>query len=168
MLSLWPDFSHGRPLLSRYRHRSGSPEARGRICAAAVSIDPNLAEAHVALGQIDGLKYDYAAGATKFARPYVWSPITSCLGLAVLGTGYEQPPEAAEAEKAAREAMRLEPASAASQYHLARAFIFQGRYQEAEVAFHRAGEIGEKTYENMGMAQLSLAQGNYDPAVSYV
>ena len=135
----------------------------------AVSIDPNLAEAHVALGQIDGLKYDYAAGATEDREairlepdnPLAWDQLS-------WNTGYEQPPEAAEAEKAAREAMRLEPGSAASQYHLGRALLFQGRYQEAEVTFRRAGEIGSETYKNLGMGQLSLAQGNYDAALKYL
>ena len=132
----------------------------------AVSIDPNLAEAHVALGQIHGLKYEYAAGAAEDRvairlepdNPLAWDQLS-------WNTSYEQPPEAVESEKAAREAMRLEPSSAASQYHLGRALLFQGRYQEAEVAFRRAGEIGSETYKSLGMGQLSLAQGNYDAAI---
>jgi hypothetical protein len=45
--------------------------------------------------------------------------------------------------------------------------MFQGRHQEAEVSFRRAGDIGDKTYEDLGMLQLSLAQGRYDDAISY-
>ena len=135
----------------------------------AVSIDPNFAEAHVGLCQIDGLKFYYPAGAAEDREairfepdnPLAWDQLS-------WNTGYEQPPEAAEAEKAAREAMRLEPGSAASQYHLGRALLFQGRYQEAEVTFHRAAEIGSVAYESLGMAQLSLAQGNYDAAIGYL
>jgi serine/threonine protein kinase/Tfp pilus assembly protein PilF len=132
----------------------------------AVAIDPNLAEAHVALGQIEGLKYDYAAGAVEDREairlepdnPLAWDQLS-------WNTSYEQPPEAVEAEKAAREAIRLQPSSAASQYHLGRALLFQGHYDEAAAAFHRAAEIGSDVYESLGMAQLSLAQGNYDQAI---
>jgi serine/threonine protein kinase/Tfp pilus assembly protein PilF len=135
----------------------------------AIAIDPNLAEAHAALGQIDGLKFDYAAGATEDREAIRLEPDNSLAWDQLSwNTGYEQPPEAVESEKAAREAMRLEPSSAASQYHLGRALLFQGRDEEAEVAFHRAAEIGSVTYEALGMAQLSLAQGNYDAAIRYL
>jgi serine/threonine protein kinase/Tfp pilus assembly protein PilF len=134
----------------------------------AIAIDPNLAEAHVALGQTSALKYDYPAAVAQLREAIRLEPDNSLAwDLLSWALGYEQPPDVAESEKAAREALRLQPASAAAQYHLARAFIFQKRYQEAEVAIHRAGQIGDKTYENMGMTQLSLAQGNWDQAVSY-
>jgi tetratricopeptide (TPR) repeat protein len=135
----------------------------------AVAIDPNLAEAHVALGQTYGLKYDYAAAAAELREAIRLEPDNSLAwDLLSWALAYEQPPDAAEAEKAAREAIRLQPASAASQYHLGRALIFQGRYDEAAAAFRRAKEIGSNTYESLGMSQLALAQGNYDQAISYL
>jgi tetratricopeptide (TPR) repeat protein len=79
-----------------------------------------------------------------------------------------QPPDAIEAEKAARETIRLEPTSAAAQYHLGRALLFQGRYQEADAAFQHAEDVGSKDYANLGRAQLALAQGNYDQALQYM
>jgi tetratricopeptide (TPR) repeat protein len=82
--------------------------------------------------------------------------------------GYEQPPDALQSEKAAREALRLEPNSAASQYHLGRALIFEGRYDDAAAAFRRAKEIGSNSYEGLGMGQLALAQGNYDQAIGHL
>ena len=135
----------------------------------AIAIDPSLAEAHVALGQTYALRYDYTAGVHELREATRLEPDNSLAwDLLAWTLTYEHPPEALEAEKAAREAIRLEPSSSAAHYHLGRAFLFQGRYQEAEVAFHRAGEIGDKTYENLGLAQLSLAEGNWDQAVSYV
>jgi tetratricopeptide (TPR) repeat protein len=46
--------------------------------------------------------------------------------------------------------------------------MFQTRYQEAAVAFERAKDLGSSNYENLGMAQLALAQGNYDQAIQYL
>ena len=133
----------------------------------AIAIDPNLAEAHVALGQTHGLRFDYAAAAAELREGIRLEPDNS-LGWDLLSwaLAYEQPPDAVGAEKAAREAIRLEPASAASQYHLGRALLLQGRYDEAAAAFRRAKEIGSNTYESLGMSQLALAQGNYDQAIA--
>ncbi|MGD0403409.1 MAG: protein kinase [Candidatus Acidiferrales bacterium] len=135
----------------------------------AVAIDPNLAEAHVALGQTYGLKYDYSAAAAELREAIKLEPDNSLAwDLLSWALAYEQPPEAVEAEKAAREAIRLQPASAASQYHLGRALIFQGRFDEAAAAFRRAQEIGSHSYEGLGMGQLALAQGNYDQAIAHL
>jgi serine/threonine protein kinase/Tfp pilus assembly protein PilF len=135
----------------------------------AIAVDPNLPEAHVALGQTYGLKYDYSAAVAELREAIRLEPDNSLAwDLLSWALAYEQPPEALESEKAAREALRLEPNSAASQYHLGRALIFQGRYDEAGAAFRRAKEIGSNTYESLGMSQLELAQGNYDQAISYL
>ena len=81
---------------------------------------------------------------------------------------YEQPPEAVEAEKAAREAIRLQPSLTPAFYHLGRALVLQGRYEEATKAFERAGELGDLQYADFGQAQIYLAQGNYDAAIARV
>ena len=135
----------------------------------AVAIDPNLPEAHVALGQTYGLKYDYSAAAAELREAIRLEPDNSlACDLLSWALAYEQPPEALESEKAAREALRLEPNSAASQYHLGRALIFEGRYDDAAAAFRRAKEIGSNSYEGLGMGQLALAQGNYDQAIGHL
>ena len=79
--------------------------------------------------------------------------------------GYEQPPEALEAEKAAREAVRLAPSLPQAQYHLGRALLLQKRYEEAAAAFRRSNDLGGNL-GSTGMALLSIAQGNYDQALS--
>jgi TolB-like protein len=135
----------------------------------AIAIDPDLPEAHVALGQTYALHYDYAAAVSELREAVRLEPDNALAwDLLSWALGYEQPPDALEAEKAAQEAVRLQPNSAAPQYHLGRAFLFQARYAEAAVAFHHSGEIGSAMYENLGMAQLSLAQGNYDQAIAYL
>ncbi len=154
-----------------YRDLDSNPEhlkLAEEYARRAIAVDPNLAEAHVALGQTYGLRFNYTAAASELREAIRLEPDNYLAwDLLSWALGYEIPPDAVEVEKAAREAIRLQPSSAAAQYHLGRAFIFQGRYQEAEAAFHLAGQIGDKTYEVMGMTQLALAQGNWDQAVSY-
>ncbi len=154
-----------RDLDSDPSHLARSTEFAKRALAA----DPDLGEAHIAMAQSYALNFDYARAVTEFREatrlepdnPLAWDLLSWALG-------YEQPPDASEAEKAAREAIRLQPTSAAAQYHLGRALLFQSRYQEAAVAFQRAKELGSSRYENLGMAQLALAQANYDEALKYL
>ena len=138
----------------------------------AIALDPELAEAHMALGNTYAYVYDYAHAVEEHREAIRRSPqdylIWDQLSWAL---GYKQPPEAVEAEKAAREAIRLQPARASAWYHLGRALIFQERYQEATAAFQHCRELSggvDVDFENLGMAQLSLAQGNYDQAIAYM
>jgi serine/threonine protein kinase/Tfp pilus assembly protein PilF len=154
-----------------YRDLDSNPEhlkLAEEYARRSIAIDPNLAEAHVALGQTYGLRYNYAASAAELREAIRLEPDNYLAwDLLSWALGYEQPPDPAEVEKAAREAIRLQPTSAAAQYHLGRAFIFQKRYAEAEVTFRRAGELGGRTYEELGMVQLALAEGKWDEALSY-
>ncbi len=154
-----------RDLDSNPSHLARSTEFAKRALAA----DPDLGEAHIAMAQSYALNFDYARAVTEFREatrlepdnPLAWDLLSWALA-------YEQPPDAIEAEKAAREAIRLQPTSAAAQYHLGRALMFQNRYQEAATAFQRAEELGSSRYRNLGMAQLALAQANYDEALKYM
>ena len=135
----------------------------------ALAADPDLSEAHIAMAQSYALHFDYPRAVSEFREatrlepdnPFAWDLLSWALG-------YEQPPDAIEAERAAREAIRLQPTSAAAQYHLGRALMFQNRYQDAALAFQRAKDLGSSDYQNLGVAQLELAQGNYDQALDYL
>jgi serine/threonine protein kinase len=154
-----------RDLDSNPSHLARSEEFAKRALAA----DPDLGEAHIAMAQSYALHFDYLRAVGEFREatrlepdnPLAWDLLSWALA-------YEQPPDAIEAEKAAREAIRLQPTSAAAQYHLGRALLFQNRYQEAATAFQRAEELGSNRYRNLGMAQLALAQANYDEALKYM
>jgi adenylate cyclase len=152
-----------------YRDIDASPYHLQRaleFARRAIAIDPELAEAHVALGQTYVVQYDYAHAAVELREAvrlepengFAWDQLSWALG-------YEQPPQALEAEKAARESVRLLPSLPQAHYHLGRALLLQGRFQEAEAAFQRCTEVGGNLAD-MGMAQLALAQGNYDQAIA--
>ena len=155
-----------------YRDLDSNPSHLQRaeeFARRAIAIDPQLGEARVALGQTYALRYDYTRAIAEFREAVRLEP-ENAFGWDLLSwaLAYEQPPEALEAEKAAREAVRLLPTSSAAQYHLGRALLFQSRYTEAAAAFHRSFELGSNFYEAMGMAQVALAQGNPDQAVAYM
>jgi TolB-like protein len=155
-----------------YRDLDSNPSHLARsedFAKRALAADPDLGEAHIAMAQSYALHFDYSRAVGEFREatrlepdnPLAWDLLSWALA-------YEQPPDAIEAEKAAREAIRLQPTSAAAQYHLGRALMFQSRYPEAATAFQRAKELGSSRYENLGMAQLALAQANYDEALKYL
>jgi serine/threonine protein kinase/Tfp pilus assembly protein PilF len=134
----------------------------------ALTLDPQLAEAHLALGTVLTDKYDYAGGAREFRtateldpdNSHAWDSLSWALA-------YEQPPEAVAAEKAAREALRLQPVFFGAYYHLGRALYLQQRYPEAIAAFEHAREINPTSpTADMGLGQVYLAQGDYDKAVA--
>jgi serine/threonine protein kinase len=176
-LKLDPDYAPALAGLSHveryyYRDIESDPSHLQRaeqFARQAVAIDPKLAEAHVALGGAFGLRYDYARAVGEFREAIRLEPEnTLAWDLLSWALGYQRPPAAREAETAAREAIRLQPSLPAAQYHLGRALLFQERYQEAAAAFQRAEEVGDPSFANLGMAQLRLAQGNYDQAIAYV
>ena len=151
-----------RDIDSNPSHLARSTEFAKRALAA----DPDLGEAHIAMAQSYALHFDYARAVTEFREatrlepdnPLAWDLLSWALA-------YEQPPDAIEAEKAAREAIRLQPTSAAAQYHLGRALMFQTRYQEAATAFQRAKELGSSHYETSEwLSSPSLRQTTMKPS----
>jgi serine/threonine protein kinase/Tfp pilus assembly protein PilF len=154
-----------RDINSDASHLARSEEFAKRALAA----DPGLGEAHIAMAQSYALHFDYSRAVGEFREatrlepdnPLAWDLLSWALA-------YEQPPDAIESEKAAREAIRLQPTSAAAQYHLGRALMLQSRYQDAAVAYQRANDLGSSHYLHLGMAQLALVQGNYDEALKYM
>ena len=154
-----------------YRNIDSNPSHLQRaeqFAQRALAIDPRLSETHLALGTVTADKYDYAGAAREFRtatdldpdNAYAWDLLSWALG-------YEQPPEAAAAEKAARESLRLQPSLYVAYYHLGRALFLQQRYAEAIAAFEHARELNPtSSYLDLGLGQVYLAQGDYDKAVA--
>lgn len=133
-----------------------------------MAIDPQLPEAHVALGRNLGARFQYADAARE-SRQAVAAEPDNALGwdLGSWALAYKTPPDAVQAEKAAREAIRLNPALGYAQYHLGRALYLQGRYPEAMAAFDRCEELyGNPGGANLGRAQALEAQKSYPEAIA--
>ncbi len=163
----------GLSILEGFYYRNLDPrESRLRraeqLARRALAIDPEIADAHAALGAVFGYMFDYARAAEECRQAIRLEP-ENALGWDLLSWAltYQQPPDAPEAEKAARESIRLEPSFMPAYYHLGRALLLQGRFQEAIAAFERAKElIPGSAIPDFGVAQVYLAQRDYHRAVS--
>ena len=135
-----------------------------------MAVDPQLPEAHIALGRILGVNYRYkeAIGEFRLAvqeeadNAFAWDLLSWALG-------YDTPAQAVEAEKAAHEAIRLNPALSFAQYHLGRALYLQSHFPEAMAAFDRCEELaGNADAANLGRSQALAAQGHYAEAIATI
>jgi non-specific serine/threonine protein kinase len=154
-----------------YRNIDASPSHLQRaeqFAQRALAIAPQLSETHMALGMVSADKYDYATATREFRSATDLNPVNAyAWDLLAWTLAYEQPPEAAEAERAARESLRLRPARYQTYYHLGRALLLQQRYPEAIAAFERAQEVDPtNTVAQLGLGQTYLAQGDYDKALT--
>jgi eukaryotic-like serine/threonine-protein kinase len=147
-----------------YLHRSE------QLARQALAVDPQLPEAHIALGRILGVNYRYkeAIGEFRLAvqeeadNAFAWDLLSWALG-------YDTPAQAVEAEKAAHEAIRLNPALSYAQYHLGRALYLQSHFPEAMAAFDRCEELaGNADAANLGRSQALAAQGHYAEAIATI
>jgi eukaryotic-like serine/threonine-protein kinase len=154
-----------------YRNIDANPSHLQRaeqFAQRALATGPQLSETHTALGMVSADKYDYGAATREFQtateldpeNAYAWDLLSWSLA-------YEQPPQAAAAEKAARESLRLRPLRYQACYHLGRALLLQQRYPEAIAAFEQAQELDlGNAMAQMGLGQTYLAQGYYDKGVA--
>jgi serine/threonine protein kinase/Flp pilus assembly protein TadD len=154
-----------------YRNLDSNPSHLQRaeqFAQRALAIDPQLAETHLALGTVVADKYDYAGAAREFRTATALDPGNAyAQDLLSWSLGYEQPPEAAAAEKAAREAIHLQPLFYGAYYHLGRALFLQQRYAEAIAAFEHARELNPAaSSSDLGLGQVYLAQGDYNKALA--
>ena len=154
-----------------YRDFDSSPirlQRAEQYAKQAVNIDPELPEAHVALGRFLASNYHYGDAEREFrlaiqgepGNAMAWDELSWVLA-------YQTPPQAVEAEKAARESIRLNPSLNFAQYHLGRALYLQRRFPEAMAAFDRSAELsGNYDSANLGRAQALAAQQRYGEAVA--
>jgi eukaryotic-like serine/threonine-protein kinase len=154
-----------------YRDVNSDPATLQRsekLALQALAIDPQSAEAHISRGRNLGARYQYRDAVTQFRSATQTEP-DNALGWDSLSwaLAYQTPPEAVESERAAREAIRLNPALVYAQYHLGRALYMQGRFPEAMAAFDRCEELsGDSAAANLGRAQALGAQKRFSEAIA--
>jgi TolB-like protein/Flp pilus assembly protein TadD len=138
------------------------------LAERALAIDPQLAEGDVAMANVYGDMFDYVHAAEKSREAatlepdnaHAWDQLSWALG-------YQQPPDSVGAEKAAREAIRLQPSMFQAHYHLGRALMQQKRFPEAIAAFEQAKSISPTSgTADFGLGQVYIAQGDYDRAIT--
>jgi serine/threonine protein kinase len=138
-----------------------------QLARQALSIDPQMPEAHIAMARVFGVNYNYTQSIREL-RLAVQEEPDNALAWDMLSwaLGYNTPPQAAESERAAREAIRLNPALSYAQYHIGRALYLQGHFPEAMAAFDRCEELsGNSNAANLGRSQALAAQGHYTEAI---
>ena len=153
-----------------YRNLEANPAHLQRAeeyARRALALDPDLAEAHVAMGTVYSDKYDYDAAAREYRKATELDPdngyASDQLSWAL---GYQQPPDAVGAEAAARKAIRLQTSLYPAYYHLGRALLLQKRYDEALAAFEQMRQIAPRANSaDLGIGQVYLAKGEYDKAL---
>jgi serine/threonine protein kinase/Flp pilus assembly protein TadD len=153
-----------------YRNLEPHPEHLLRAenyARRALAIDPNLSEAHVAMGTVYSDKYDYVSAAREYRIAADLDPNSGYASDELSwALGYQQPPDAIGAEAAARKAIRLQQSLYPAYYHLGRALLLQKRYDEALAAFEQMRQINRgASSADLGVGQVYLAQGEYDKAV---
>ena len=107
----------------------------------AVAIEPNLAEAHAALGWarfFADWKFDQGLAELRRAQQLApWNPITNdLLAPVVVYLGQFE-----EAEKLARQAIERDPLAYQARQSLARLLFVQGKLNDAEAAAEKAAEL---------------------------
>jgi TolB-like protein len=123
---------------THYRDYGGDPASLAHaeeLAGRALTIDPKLGRALLALGDVRIARYDYAGAAEVAARVTETEPENYVAwDLLCLAEGYRTPPRAIEAEQACRRSLRINPWFASTQYHLARALLKLGKIEEASRA----------------------------------
>jgi TolB-like protein len=116
-------------------------KAAGSDAEKAVAVDPNLAEAHAALGWVRFfIEWKFAEGLAELRRAQQlspWNPTANdLLARVVVYFGqFEQ------AEKVARQSIELDPLAYQARISLARVLFAEGKLDETEAAARKAAEL---------------------------
>jgi TolB-like protein len=116
-------------------------KAAGSDAEKAIAVDPNLAEAHAALGWVRFfIEWKFAEGLAELRRAQQlspWNPTANdLLARVVVYFGqFEQ------AEKMARQSIELDPLAYQARISLARVLFAEGKLDETEAAARKAAEL---------------------------
>ena len=153
-----------------YRNLDSDPSLLQRaetLAQKALAIDPQLSDVHFTLGLLAGCRYEYRRAAEEFREARRLEPDSGpTWDYESWALAYQQPPDGPGAEKASRESLRLGFSTMGTYYHLGRALLVQGRYDEAIAAFEQARALSPTSYTpDSGIVQVYLAKKEYDRAL---
>jgi serine/threonine-protein kinase len=148
--------------------REAIPKARA-AANRALEIDPDLAEAHTALGfTVQVYDWDAIASEKLFRRAIALKPtyVTARIWLASSLVAQRRSREAVECDE---EAIRVEPLSLFAHVHLAWMLALDDRLDESEKRIQHALEIGPNFLMAHWLAgQFSIAQGRFDEGIAFL
>ena len=177
-INLDPDYAAamaGRAFVEcdMYRNFDNTPEriARAeRLATRAAELDPTMADAYHALAMVAANHYDYSRASDLLRETVQLAPkVSRYWDNLSWSLAYETPPKGEESVRAALKALELQPHFPGAYYHLARAYIALGKYDEAKDAFDRmVSQNPAFSARNFGFAQYYLAIGDYDEALVWI
>jgi TolB-like protein/Tfp pilus assembly protein PilF len=176
-LQLDPEYLHaiaGLSMANSYYYFYGvdsTPERRERaeeLARYVLAADPDLSEAHVALGLAHSIGDNHVAAANEYRAALRFdddNAIVWCL--LAFSCNMQTPPDSKGAEMAALEAIRRDPTWSSSYDVLGWAYSLQGRYEEAAVAYQTGAELDPDNWDALfGLGESHLELGNYGDALS--
>jgi TolB-like protein/Tfp pilus assembly protein PilF len=154
----------GDSLVYGFSYGGSYAQIRARAYSAAkmaLSLDPRLSDAHVAMGRVLGeLDWDWRAADTQLRTAIALEP-TNVLALAI-ASGYALAQgRRDEALRLAQKAIEIDPLSRDALGNLGDAAYADGRYADAETAYREAIDVntaGSGSHLSLGIALLAQGQ----------
>lgn len=155
-------------LLSRFELESASSwfEQAEKSCNRALTLDPDLPEVRIALGNLYRLSGQMEDAELEFKQARNLDPGSDAAALG-LGRVYRQMGRMEEAETEFRRAIALQPGYWLNYNGLGRFFYQTGKYAEAAANFQRMIDLvpdNQTAYTNLGAALYMM--GDYDGATA--
>lgn len=162
-----PDFAEAQAGLARalwkQYERTGRPELVEKAEAAAeraVSLNPQLPEAHLALGEVELGRGRSAEAATSFREALTLAPANDAISRQI-GEVYAALGRTEEAERMFRRAVRLRPGYWENHNHLGAFYLRFGRWEAAKAAFRQVIELrpaSDVGYTNLAATHLLMGE----------
>lgn len=138
------------------------------LLSTALDLDPDLAEAHLALGSIRLMVRDFPAADAAFIKAIELQPNFSA-AWSNLGFSMVLQSRLDEAEAAYRESEAMDPLNASLVFNMGALMMLTGRYEDGMDAFRKVLEISPaRAHTADAVAHWSSVYGHYDEAARWM